>query len=161
MTTTITNLPMDVEFQVWNIPHGTVSWTCKPDANGKPRPRLAVQLIDQYRYQREWTIELTHSTLGLDVSDPPTMDKLRWVSHMYQHPGRRNIQELSPRNAKKVMERVLHLVQNYPDLLFNAEQMEPETSVNRGQLRRPRHENFVHLAERILGGSPLLPSVLG
>lgn len=141
----------------WEFKHGTVTFTCDADANGTARPKFYVQIIDQYRYQREWSIELTHSTLGLDIDGPTSLDRLYWVSHMYRHPGRHCFRQMTKAVAIRLMERFHYLVENYPSLLFNDEQMEADGK----SLRRPRHEGFVHFAEALLDGADPTCKLLG
>jgi len=152
-------LALPTERRHWEFKHGTVTFTCDEDANGKARPKFYVQIMDEYRYQREWTIELTHSTLGLDIPGPTSLDRLYWVSHMYRHPGRRSIREMTKSVAIRLMERFHYLVENYPSLLFNEGGMVGESGPTPHY--RPRHEGFVHFAEALLDGANPSVKVLG
>jgi len=105
-------------------------------ATGRKMPKLYVQVIDQYRYQREWTLQFRH--------EPGDSKKLYWESSVYHHPGRREVVRLGKAQAEKCIKKFLSMCQNYPELLFNEE----------GD--RPRCEGFVHFAELLHRGA--LPS---
>lgn len=94
------------ERKVWQFNHATVIFTCEKDFNGRIRPKLYVQVIDQYRYQREWSLEYRHRS-G-DSND------MYWESHAYRHPGRRHIEEMSQSAAKRLIERFIHLTEGIP-----------------------------------------------
>ena len=124
---------------VFQFEHATVIYTCEDSAaTGRKMPKLYIQAIDRYRYQREWSIAFRHT--------PGDSSKLFWESHAYRHPGRRNIVELTDGVAKRLIARILHLCENYPTLLFNGDNGD-----------RARHESFVHLSEALLDGAA--PSV--
>lgn len=124
---------MSDTFKVHQFKHGTVIVENKYSAvSGKMMPKISVQIIDAYRYQREWTLEFRHK---------PGKKHCYWESHVYKHPGQRHIVELSPNVAKRLWDRFLSMVENYPTLLFN------DTDE-----RRARHEGFVHFSDTLLCG---------
>lgn len=121
-------------FKVHKFKHGTVIVTNKYSvASGRMMPKISVQIIDAYRYQREWTLAFCREPGG---------KRCYWESHVYKHPGQRNIVELSPDVAKRLWDKFLDLVENYPALLFNDENE-----------RRARHEGFVHFSDTLLCGA--------
>ena len=109
--------------------HATVQFTNGFDADKRRHTRLYVQAIDQYRYQREWSLTLIRG---------------KWFSHVYQHPGRRRETEVGNARAEACIRRFLHLCANYPDLLFNV-----------GNGERARSEGFIHFCEALhMGQGP-------
>jgi len=141
-------LALPTERQVWEIEQGTVIFKIKPSQalGGVLCPQFDVQLIDQYRFQREWTIGKTHKFI------PGAQTTAIWHSHMYRHPGRRAQAELTEAVAMNVMTRFHHLLVNYPTLLFNEGEMVGELKPSPGWYR-PRHEGFVQFSERVLDGA--------
>jgi hypothetical protein len=115
----------------WSFPHASVVYTYGfSQVTNKHMPMLSVQAIDQYGYQREWSLRLTFSP-----------DKrLLWESHVYQHPGRREICEVGQSQAIACMVAFMDLCENYPNLLLN------EEVIVAGKWR-PRHEGFVRFCE--------------
>ncbi len=89
---------------------------------------LFIQSIDAYAFQRELLIS-------------PIVNG--FAVHVYQHPGRREIVEMTRAKGGKFIRRVLELAEKYPALLFNAEGEHPGQARNAG---------FVHLQERIFRG---------
>jgi hypothetical protein len=121
---------------VFQFDNATVIYTAEHSAaTGKVMPKLYVQAIDQYRFQRELIVEFRH--------EPGDSKKLFWEYHIYQHPGRRHVAKVSEYRATKFINRFLHLCKDYPDLLFNKS----------GD--RPRHEGFVFAAEFLHRGFDL------
>ena len=112
--------------------HGTVTYTVEKDANGQDRPKLYIQIIDDYRYQRELSVQLRH--------EPGDMKSLFWEIHAYKHAGIRQISRPTEKNAKAFIARILELAEKYPSLLFN----------ERGE--RPSFEGFVHMHDHLLDG---------
>jgi hypothetical protein len=108
-------------------------------ATGRKYARLYVQCIDQYRFQREWTLEFRHK--------PGDSKACYWESHIYQHPGRRHAVEVGASAAEACIRRFLELCEKYPALLFNRE---GEHETNRA---RPRAEGFVSFAEWLHRGA--------
>jgi len=76
------------------------------------RPKLAIQVIDAYRYQRELSIEKRHRS-G-DSTD------LFWEMHVYRHPGVRCVEGLPDKLAEHAIARILEITTKYPTLLFDA-----------------------------------------
>jgi hypothetical protein len=98
-------------------------------------PKLEVQVIDQYAYQRELSVQFKHR--AGDSKD------LYWEVHAYRHPGRRNIQEVSKVVAERFIERFLEICDKYSIFLFN------NADLFEG---KPRSKGFVQLTERLLDG---------
>ena len=132
-------LALPKENKHWQFEQGTVSFKIETDANGKERPEFYVQVIDQYGYQREWRIGLRHR--------PGNLEDLYWESHMYRHPGRRSVHELTKTVALNMMGRFYYLLEKYPTLPFNPEYYKD------GKLFRSRHTGFVHFSENVLDGA--------
>ncbi len=125
--------------KTFQFPHATVLFSNDHSlATGQKMPKLYVQAIDQYRFQRELSVDFRH--------EPGNSSILFWESHVYQHPGRRHIVKLGKSQAEAFIIRFLELCEQYPSLLFNAEDS-----------NRERHEGFVHLCERLHRGD--MPSV--
>lgn len=122
------------ERKVWQFSNASVIYTCEEDFNNKIHYKLYVQVIDEYRYQREWSLQYRF--------EPGNSSNYYWESHAYRHPGRHEIQKVTNAKAKKLMERFLYLLDNYPSLLFN----------DRSE-SRARHEGFVHFNEILLDGA--------
>jgi hypothetical protein len=97
--------------------------------------KLYIQVIDQYRYQREFVLEYRHRS--------GNSHNCYWSCVAYRHPGRRTEFELSSGVAKRLQQRLEHIIREYPSLLFN-------DSGNNG---RARHEGFVHFTECLLDGA--------
>ena len=124
----------DVTFQ-FEKSHACVIFTNKMSAaTGKRMPRLYVQLVDQYRFQREFTLEFRHK--------PGDSKTLYWESHVYKHPARRVVLQIGRTQAINCIRRILELCRDYPDLLFNVEDE-----------RRARSEGMVHFLERLHDGA--------
>lgn len=123
--------------KTFNFEQATVTYRAiHSAATGKVMPKLHVQAIDQYGYQREFTVQFTYA--------PGDSKDLYWEYKIYQHPGMRNGAKCSQAVAVKFIERFLYLCESYPTLLFN------ETDT-----RRPRAVGFVHLATTLYRGVPL------
>lgn len=115
--------------------------------------KLYVQSIDAYGYQRELSVQRTHR---YNVSTGETV--YYWESHVYCHPGRRNVQEISESQAKHFIAEFLRLAREYPTLLFNAafwRANEEQTAAN----VMPRNSGFVHLCEMLHRGADLAHSL--
>jgi hypothetical protein len=124
---------LPTERKVYQFPHASVVFTAdRWAATGRTMPRLYVQVVDAYRYQRELTVAFRHR--------PGASGDLFWEGHIYRHPHRREVSEIDERTAKRFIVRFLYLCDNYPTLLFN------EADPSRD---RPQCEGFVHLAERL------------
>ena len=125
--------------------HATVQFKVADSvATGKTHYSLEVMVIDQYRFQREFSLSFHH--------EPGDSSDVHWESHIYQHPGRRHVlKHLGPKRCEAFIRRFLELCEKYPDLLFNAE---GDHTTNK---TRPRCEGFVSLAETLHRGA--LPSV--
>ncbi len=116
-------------------PHASVNASNQYSlASGRRMVKLEVMVIDQYRYQREWTLQFRHRS--------GNSKDLHWESHIYQHPGRREVSEPTPKEAVKLLKRFLELTIEYPTLLFN------DSSTDRA-----RCEGFVHFAEILHRGA--------
>lgn len=128
--------------KTYEFAHATVQYTENHSlATGKVMPRLYVQVIDAYSYQRELTVEYRH--------EPGDSKNLYWEYHIYRHPGRRRVEKVSQKVATAFIERFLHLCEDYPVLLFNE-----------GTIDRPRSDGFVRLAERLHDGEKLSAGML-
>lgn len=110
-------------------------------ATGCKLPSLEIQVIDQYGYQREWSLSKRW--------EPGDSKSLFWESHIYQHPGRKETELVSEALAKRVLRRFLYLCEKYPTLIFND-----------ADERRARHDGFVHFAERLHRGEALSTKLL-
>lgn len=127
---------MKLKNKTLQLPHATVIFTNDLSfATGKKMPRLYVQAHDAYRYQREWTLEFRYQ--------PGDSKKLFWESHVYMHPGRREIVEVGASRAETCILKFLHLCESYPALLF-PEKDHPNLS---------RCEGFVHFCEQLHRGA--------
>lgn len=127
--------------------HASVIYKVEPSAAiGGNRVSLEVMVIDQYRYQREFSLRFTY--------EPGNSANVRWEWHIYQHPSRRNDGIVSDGIAKRFIQRFLELCRDYPALLFN------ESGDHATDAARPRCEGFVHLAEALHLGAPLSVSTL-
>lgn len=103
-------------------------------------PKLFVQAIDEYSFQREWTLQLKRDMLT-SPAPLPTEYRLVWESHIYMHPERRCQVELGQARAIACIRRFLELANQYPDLLFNLRSK-----------RQARNHGFVVFAERLHRG---------
>lgn len=110
------------------------------EATGCYMPKLFVQAIDEYSFQREWTLQLTVDILS-SPSPLPSERRLVWESHIYMHPDRRCQVELGQTRAVACIRRFLEQASHYPDLLFN----------QRNE-RYARNHGFVVFAERLHRG---------
>ena len=120
--------------KVHEFQQGTVIVTNKHSAaSGRMMRKISVQILDAYRYQREWTLEFRREPGG---------KRCYWESHAYKHPGQRHIVELSKQVAERLWDRFLEMVENHPSLLFND-----------ADERRARHEGFVHFHDTLLCGA--------
>lgn len=132
---------------VIDVPNGTVvlSYTADVVKNDRGQLKLYVQLIDDYGYQRELTVEYVQN------SDPL---KTLWRYHAYRHPGRRNISLASPEVAIHFIRKFFGQTKRYPSLLFN------EQRIVDGKCERPTGAGFVHLNEQLLDGASLSVNLL-
>lgn len=87
---------------------------------------LFIQSFDAYGYQRE--LSLTEKDGGFEL-------------HTYQHPGRRNIWQLTRAQGRKLMALLIGRAELHPALLFNARVED-----------RPKNEGFVRMQEAIFRG---------
>jgi hypothetical protein len=141
-----TKLPHETKIIQFERAHATVIFKNELSAaTGKRIPRLYVQCIDQYGYQREWSLQRTHK--------PGDSSTTYWESHIYQHPGRREITEVSDSIAARCIGRFLYLCENYPTLLFNETAIRAQNAPNGTPDVRPRSEGFVHFAEALHRGA--------
>ena len=103
--------------------------------DGKPMPKLYVQVIDQYGFQRELTVQRLreHET-----------NECYWEYHVYMHPGRHWFQKCTDLMAKRFVARFLEWCEKHPELLFNP----PEVIIETKRFK-PRCEGFVRLAEQL------------
>jgi hypothetical protein len=108
------------------------------EATGMVMPKLAVQVIDAYGYQRELMVQFRHASGDSKI--------LHWEMHVYRHPGRRNIQEMSQVVAENFINRFLVICEKYPLFLFND--------------GMPRSKGFVQLSEQLLDGAALSVKLL-
>ena len=136
------------ESKTWQFPqsHSCVVWKREKGLGGKTYFSLYVQSIDQYRFQREYSLKYSHV--------PGDSATLRWWSHVYMHPGRRQESEVSAERAKGFILRFLYLCDHYPSLLFNA------AGDHAADASRPRSEGFVHLCERLHRGETVSKRLL-
>ncbi len=113
--------------------HASVIYTEEHSpATGKVMPKLRVQLIDFYRYQREWSLGFRW--------EPGNSELLYWESHAYKHPGERHVLKMERAKAVSLIARFLEISTKYPTSLFG----------ERGQ-------GFVHFHDAMLRGAE--PSV--
>lgn len=132
---------------LWEFEQGTVQFQDAPDAKGTPRPQFSVMILDAYGTQWEWSIGLTHSTFGLLLKQPPSLDRLYMVSHIFSTNGRRHVAEVSESVGIRLMERFHYLIVNYPSLLFN------KSGEGENRPHRPRHEGFYRFANQLACGA--------
>jgi hypothetical protein len=119
------------EFQ---FEQATVIYSTVPsDVEGLAAPKLEVQVIDQYGFQRELSVQLRHRA--------GSSHSFCWEMHAYRHPGRRNIKEVPRHVAERFIARFLEICEKHPILLFNDEM--------------PRSMGFVRLSECLLDGATL------
>jgi hypothetical protein len=97
-------------------------------------PKLEVQILDQYGYQRELSFKFR--VRGGQATT------YYWEVHTYRHPGRRDIQHVSERVAIHFITRFLDICEKHPIFLFNSAD----------QSGSPRSKGFVQLSERLLDG---------
>lgn len=116
----------------------TVRYTIErpPTVKGRALPKLYVQCIDAYRYQREWTLALRW--------EPGDTSQLFWESRAYRHPGVRRIVMVHANVAERLITEFLNLCERTPSLLFNA-----------ADDRHVRSEGFVHFHTDLLDGAPV------
>jgi hypothetical protein len=143
----IFEFPTAVPFHVWQFEHATVQYSEHFSlATDRPMPKLSVMCIDQYRYQREFSVSFRW--------EPGDSKSLFWEMSVYQHPGRRETERVSEAVAVRFIKRFIEQVEKHPDLLFNSFAVLPTNSV------RPRAEGFVHLCERLHRGAALSSKLL-
>lgn len=140
-------MSLPTERIVFQLPHASVVYTCEHSAaTGRVMPKLYVQAMDQYRFQREFLVEFRH--------EPGDSKTLYWEYHIYQHPGRRHIEKTTKHRAERFINRFLELCKDHPSLLFNA------TGDHATDKGRPRHEGFVRMAEYLHRGAELSVELL-
>lgn len=97
---------------------------------------LAIQAIDAYGYQREFTL-----LFGWEPGQSHH-EAREWRWSAYKHPFRPSTEGcVSSKVARTFIERLVELVEQYPTLLFNE-----------ADDRRPRGNGFVHVHEQLLYG---------
>lgn len=112
--------------------NASVVYTCEHSAaTGFLMPKLTVQVIDAYRYQRELYVQYKH--------EPGNSKTLYWEWVIYRHPAHRNSGKTTEKTATAFITRFLTLCDKYPTLLFNPD----------GENGRARAEGFVHMAEAL------------
>jgi len=80
-------------------------------------PKLYIQCIDAYGYQRELTIQVK------------IVDGVRiGYSHAYLHPYGRSEKNINPRQARNLIRRFITITQKWPELLFNKKSDSRETA---------------------------------
>lgn len=107
-------------------------------ATNQEMPKLYVQSIDAYNFQREFSLAKRYA--------PGDSKKVFWESHVYQHPGRREVCQVPEAVATAFIARFMEQVTKYPSLLFNATND-----------RQARNAGFVSFCERLHRGES--PSV--
>ncbi len=112
---------------VHEIDNGTVIL----ENDGKNKLKLSIQIVDAYRFQREFNFWYNH-------------DKLKWLYVVYQHPSRRFEGEVSLKIGQEFLDRFLYILNDFPNLLFN-----------KSNENSSRHEGFVILMEKLFSGMPL------
>jgi hypothetical protein len=146
-------MPLPTERKVFQFNHATVIYTAEHSyATSRVMPSLAIQISDEYRYQRELSVKLKHQYIPAFTEGNNTkkgITKIFWESHAYRHPGKRHVQVVTKTVAERFIERFLERVEKYPTLLFN------DTTD-----RMARHEGFVHLHEKLLDGCDLTVKLL-
>lgn len=129
----------DVSVTQYQFEHGGM--VVKRTPNGEVFS-LKVQVIDQYSYQREFSVEYRRV---------PGTSSFRWVASTYQHPFHRvdQDQDVTAGKARRFIERLIELVENHPSLVFNNS---GETS-HAPPRHRARHEGFVRWHTALLNGA--------
>lgn len=123
---------LPIDHKVFQFEQASVIYTAEHSAaTGMVMPRLCVQAIDAYSYQRELYVQFRHR--AGDSKD------MYWEVHAYRHPGRRHIQEVSQAVAERFITRFLEICETHARLLFNSE--------------LPRSTGFVRLSECLLDGA--------
>jgi hypothetical protein len=133
---------MDEKVIQFEKAHATLVYTETKDFTGRARPKLYIQAMDAYRYQRELSIQLRHR--------PGDSNDLYWEVHTYQHPGQHEVREVSKDVATRLINRIIELGETYPALLFNE-----------ANERQPRSEGFVHFHNALLWGAEPSVKLLG
>jgi hypothetical protein len=129
-------MSLPTERKVFQFEQATVIYSAEhAPATGMVMPKLEVQVIDQYGYQRELSVGFHHRAGNSKAH--------YWEMHAYRHPGRRNIQELSKAVAERFINRFLEVSEKYPIFLFN------NADNAKGE---PRSRGFVQLSEQLLDG---------
>jgi hypothetical protein len=114
---------------------------------------LSVQAFDQYSYQREFSVRVQR-----DYDVETGTSKFRWQVSTYQHPFHTPDQNqwVSAGVASRFVDRLVDLMEHYPDLVFNNSGY---TSHAPPQFR-PRHEGFVRWHTQLLNGRKLSVNLL-
>lgn len=132
-------LPTEALTYQFEKSHATVIYRAEHSAaTDRVMPHLDVMVIDQYRYQREFSVRYRW--------EPGDSSNLYWEWQVYRHPGRRNAGKVSQCVAERFILKFLELTRYYPGLLFNA------AGDHATDPTRPRCEGFVHLAEYLHDG---------
>lgn len=124
---------MKLKPQIIQVESGTVILKVTNHLFGADTYELFVQILDAYRYQREWILT---SRAPVFVGSAPI-----WNSHAYMHPDFRNVQEITNRSAEKILTHFLDITTRHPALLFNV-----------GNQNLARNEGFVHFHNLLLAG---------
>ena len=128
---------LPTERKVFQFDQASVVYTAEHSrATDLVMPKLYVQVIDQYGYQRELIVEFKHRAGDSKAH--------YWEMHAYRHVGRREIQELSKEVAERFILRFLDICEKHPIFLFN----------HADASGSPRSGGFVHLSELLLDGEP-------
>jgi hypothetical protein len=135
---------LPVETEIIDVPYGTVIFSVE---NNRP-PKLYVQIIDAYGYQRELIVQVGYPGENANY-------------HAYQHYGRRYTSQVSNAAAKAFIARFLQQTKEYPSLLFN-ECVPKYGDVITEPIKfiRPACVGFVLLSDRLLNGYPLTQQML-
>lgn len=88
--------------------------------------QVFIQTIDSYGFQRELLISPVEEGYSI---------------HVYQHPARREIIEVTRKVGGGFISRLLDIAEKYPNLLFNKDDM-----------GTPKSVGFVHLCESLFRG---------
>lgn len=113
LATELLEAPELESYKCFQFPHGTAQyWEEKSGATGKVMKRMYTQVIDDYHYQREWSLRQRHRAGNSKA--------VYWESHIYRHPGIRCIVEPQDKAAENLLAKYLEYCEKWPSLLFNA-----------------------------------------
>lgn len=139
-----------VDYTVYDFHHAGM--VVKRLPNGKAFD-LSIQVSDQYGYQREFNVKIERKY------DPATsVSTWHWKVHPYLHPFHRldTIQETTEGKARRFIERLVELAEQYPSLVFNQAAFTEHTPPH----FRPRHEGFVKWHTLLLNGAEFTVKLL-